>query len=169
MNNNFAEEALAKFDGCDSDELAAGTPSAPSIWLFGVEHGTYKSGHDGTGVTPKSGGYTIEEQREYPYNLKAFKLLAAMKGMRVEQWPEFAEAHQPFVRGSKGFFKGNLFPFACHNVGDWPEDNARDTGMADKREYIAWCKERRLIKLPLSCSHLAVANPPFDSHFASCS
>lgn len=142
--NSFSEEALTKFVGCDSDELAAGTPTAQSIWLFGIEHGTYKSGHDGAGAAPESDDYSIETQRRWPYNQKAFKLLAAMKGIPVEQWREFAETHQPFVRGSKGYFKGNLFPFACHDIGHWPQDAVNETGMAEKREYQAWCRERRL-------------------------
>ncbi|WP_198288730.1 DNA translocase FtsK [Pandoraea sp. B-6] len=144
INRNFSEEALAKFVGCDSDELAAGTPSAPSIWLFGIEHGTYKSQHDGADPTSGSDEYSIGLQRKWPYNQKAFKLLAAMKGFSVANWSEFAETHQPFVRGSRGYFKGNLYPFACHDVGHWPQDAADETGIADKREYQAWCRDHRL-------------------------
>jgi hypothetical protein len=35
-------------------------------------------------------------------------------------------------------FKGNLYPFACRRVSDWPLSVQSEIGMS-KVEYIAWC------------------------------
>ena len=40
--------------------------------------------------------------------------------------------------------KGNLYPFACHNVSSWPERAVTATGTTDKDEYRRWCQEHRL-------------------------
>jgi hypothetical protein len=120
INREFAEEALSKFYGCDSDEIQAGNQSSPSIWLFGIEHGTYKSQHDENPETRElieDEKYSIETQMKWPYNQKAFKLLASMlPEYGAKKYKEFAEKYKPFVFGSKGFFKGNLYPFPCHKV-----------------------------------------------------
>ncbi|MCO4089981.1 MAG: hypothetical protein HEQ17_14015 [Limnohabitans sp.] len=142
---SFAEEALSKFAGCDSDEVAAGSPATPSIWVLGIEHGTFNSRHEeASGVGPEDDSYSIEMQLRWPYNKKAFKLLASMHGYMVDRFLEFATTHQPFVKGRSGFFKGNLYPFACHDVSSWPERAVKATGTPDKNEYIRWCHEHRL-------------------------
>ncbi len=145
IDKSFAEEALSKFAGCDSDEVAAGNPTTPSIWVLGIEHGTYNSRHeDVSGVEPEDDSYSIEMQLRWPYNNKAFKLLASMHGYTVDRFLEFAATHQPFVKGRAGFFKGNLYPFACHDVSSWPERAVTATGTTDKGEYRRWCQEYRL-------------------------
>ena len=140
----FAREALAKFVGCDSDEVAAGNSASPSVWLFGIEHGTYNSKHESSIEATEDDRYSVPMQLRWPYNQRAFKLLAAMNGYGTEEFLQFAEEHQPFVKGRTGYFKGNLYPFACHDVGSWPEDAARETGTTDKGEYQHWCQEHRL-------------------------
>lgn len=149
MQQCFSDDALRKFVGCDSDEHAAGTPASPSVWLFGIEHGTYRSRHDGgIGVVGDANDddndYSVETQRRWPYNQKAFKLLAAMQGIPVQDWREYAEKHQPFVKGSPGYFKGNLYPYACHNAAEWPAEAADETGFANKLDYQTWCRDKRL-------------------------
>jgi hypothetical protein len=78
MNPNLAS-MLAKFDGCEGGD--AGTPTNPSIWLFGVEPGWSKSDQARTDTpkNPLDDGYSIETQLQWPYNRNAFKLLAAPK------------------------------------------------------------------------------------------
>jgi len=141
---DFYKASLEKFVGCDCDELAAGTPSAPSIWLFGNEHGKDKNPHDGTLPDIDTDQYSISTQRKWRYNQKAFKLLAAMNGYKVDDWKKFADDKQPFVKGTTGYFKGNLFPFACHDVHHWPDDNKKETGMDDKHHYQEWCRKHRI-------------------------
>ncbi|WP_168787628.1 hypothetical protein [Paraburkholderia aromaticivorans] len=146
MLSTFTKNALAKFSGCDSDEFAAGTLSNPSIWLFGIEHGTYKSIHDESFESNDDEGddsYSITMQRRWPYNVKAFKLLAAIRGFQVADWLDFAERHQPFVKGSPGYFKGNIYPYACHDVEKWPERFIQETGITNKLQYQAWCRNHR--------------------------
>jgi hypothetical protein len=142
MNPNLAS-MLAKFDGCEGGD--AGTPTNPSIWLFGVEPGWSKSDQARTDTpkNPLDDGYSIETQLQWPYNRNAFKLLAAINGVLVSQFREFASKHQPFVQGSKGYFKGNLYPYACNNVGHWPQDAVEETGLTSKAEYQKWCNEHR--------------------------
>ena len=147
IHNKFSEEALSKFYGCDSGEIQAGNKNNPSIWLFGIEHGTYKSKHDENPNTKElieDENYSIKTQLKWPYNQKAFKLLASMlPEYGPEKYVEFAEKFNPFVAGSHGFFKGNLYPFPCHNVGKWPETAVEITGAVNKHEYILWCRKHR--------------------------
>lgn len=146
MNDNFAVVALEKFEGCDSDERAAGTPENPSVWLLGLEHGTFKSIHEGDNFVDedKEEGYSVKTQLRWPYNRAAFKLLAAMHGHSVEDYISFAERERPFVEGSPGYFKGNLYPYPCRKLEVWTEEAISDTGFASKAEYQTWCHEKRL-------------------------
>lgn len=143
--SKFSEYALEKFSGCDCDELAAGTPSKPSIWLFGIEHGTFRSIHD-----PDHNGaatdenYSVSTQLKWPYNQKAFKLLAAIDGHSCSEYLEFAHSKQPFAKGSPGYFKGNLYPVACHSVDAWDDQAISETGFTSKKEYQSWCMQHRL-------------------------
>jgi hypothetical protein len=131
-----------EFDGCDGGD--PGSPEAPTVWLFGIEHGTYKSRHDANFHTARDDpNYSIQTQLKWPYNQKAFKLLAAMEGKEVARYREFAEDNQPFVNQSKGYFKGNLYPFACRNISEWPAEAEKETGLT-KLEYREWCKEHHL-------------------------
>lgn len=155
INEEIAKSMLTEFDGCDSDN--PGSPDYPAVWLFGIEPGYSKIAQDTektrSATTPAKildDNYSIEAQLEYrPFNPKAFKLLAAINGYPVEQFREFARLHQPFVRGLKDafksniYFKGNLYPYACYQVSDWPEDAQLETGISDKEEYRQWCQKYR--------------------------
>ena len=143
MNSAILDSMLEEFDGCEGDD--PGTPSSPSVWLFGIEPG-YSIADKNTASTPLNPvqeGYSIEIQRKWPYNRNAFKLLAAMKGYEVSQYLEFANLYQPFVVGSKGYCKGNLYPYACNNVNEWPEDAVAETGITNKKQYQEWCRDHR--------------------------
>lgn len=151
INEDIANSMLAEFDGCDSDN--PGSPDSRAVWLFGIEPG--KKGKkpeitEDDAIVSKDDSYSINTQLGYRFNQKAFKLLAAMYGYPVDRFREFAYDHQPFVRGQKDklkgdlFFKGNLYPYACHNVDEWPEDAIKETGLSDKDEYRKWCRESRL-------------------------
>lgn len=131
-----------EFDGCDGGD--PGDVESPAVWVFGIEHGTYKSQHDAEFAEDQvDPNYSIQTQLKWSYNQKAFKLLAAMHGLAVERYREFAENKQPFVNQSKGYFKGNLFPFVCRNVSEWPPEAQEETGMT-KAEYRQWCKQHHL-------------------------
>jgi len=148
LHQDFTQKSLEKFSGCDNDIEQAGTMDNPSIWLFGIEFGTYKSKHDEnleTRITEKDDTYSINTQLKWPYNQKAFKLLASTnEHYGVNRYIEFAEKYQPFVKGSTGFFKGNLYPYPCNKVKHWPEIAVKDTGATTKIEYLNWCKKYRL-------------------------
>jgi len=131
-----------EFDGCDGGD--PGSPEAPAVWLFGIEHGTYKSRHDASFHTAQDDpDYSIQTQLKWPYNQKAFKLLAAIEGKEVANYREFADIYQPFVKQSKGYFKGNLYPFACRNISEWPAEAREETGLT-KLEYREWCKKHHI-------------------------
>src|ERR1035437_7437490 len=142
INEKIAKAMLEEFDGCDCDD--PGSPASPSVWLFGIEWGNPKKKENKIVVKPEDDGYSIKTQLTYQYNQKAFKLLAAMNGYDVSEYREFAQKHQPFVNGSGGYFKGNLYPYACNKVDEWPEDVKIEIGISDKEQYRQWCREFRL-------------------------
>lgn len=148
MNSEFTQKSLEEFSGCDNGKKQAGSAEKPSIWLFGIEFGTYKSVHDeneNTRSTGEDSEYSIEQQSKFPYNLKAFKLLASIYDYRVEDyWELFAKKYRPFETNSTGFFKGNLFPYPCRNVGAWSDKAKEDTGFASKNDCLDWCRKERL-------------------------
>jgi hypothetical protein len=144
MNQAFAEWALSDFSGCDNSEIEAGSVSKPSIWLMGIEHGTYIRDSQSADQTSNM-DYSIALQRGWPYNQKAFKLLAALDpDYELKDWVRFAEDKQPFVSGTAGYFKGNLFPYACHKANSWNDKAIRETGFNTKGDYLRWCREHRL-------------------------
>lgn len=148
--DTFMALALDKFSGFDNTEREAGSPGDPAIWLLGLEHGTYRSRHEnayngGGGNTAGDDGYSVEMQMRWPYNKKAFKLLAAMdSSYGVKRYREFARHRQPFVKGSRGYFKGNLYPFPCNRFDSWNSDAELNTGFASKKDYLRWCRDNRL-------------------------
>ncbi len=144
MNDNLEMSKTIEFDGCDGGD--PGSPDSPSIWIFGIEHGIYKSKNDLAYQNVESiydEDYSVKTQLNWPYNQKAFKLLAAIDGLAVETYKQFAYAKQPFVKGSRGYFKGNLYPYACRNVSDWPAEAEIETGMT-KIKYREWCKQNHI-------------------------
>ena len=125
-----------------------GTPDRPSIWLLGIEPGWSLT--DGAAAEQQDAQrdeqlekYSIELQLTWPYNRKAFKLLAALEGLSTDEHVRFAESARPFERGSKGYFKANLFPEPFNNVGSWGEAATEATGFASKAEYQNWQRSAR--------------------------
>ena len=138
MNKEMTTTA-GELDGCDGGD--AGCPEAPSIWLFGIEHGIYRSIHDPDfSAQPDDQTYSVETQLQWPYNQKAYKLLAAIAGEEVDDYVDFAKARQPFVKHARGYFKGNLYPYSCRSTSDWPAQAQLETGMS-KVQYRDWCRE----------------------------
>lgn len=144
MNDVIRNRMLEKFDGCDGGD--PGSPENPSIWLFGIEHGwpNTSSNEKDSSETEHDDSYSIQTQLKWPYNRNAFKLLAAIHGRPVNEYREFAHETSPFVSGSRGYFKGNLYSYPCHSVGEWPDDAASETGFSSKKSYQDWCNEYRL-------------------------
>lgn len=102
-----------------------GTPEQPSIWVLGIEPGWSIA----DAIADKKADpvreanvakYAIEQQLTWPYNCKAFQLLAEMNGEKLEDYVEFAQRVRPFEQGCKGYFKANLFPEPFNNVHEWP-------------------------------------------------
>jgi len=130
------------FEGGDGGD--AGSPEAPSIWLFGQEHGDALNIEQEPETSRDARAYSVESQLRYPFNRNAFKLFAAISGELVSRYEQFAHRHQPWVPGSTGYFKGNLYPYPCRNVATWSEAAAGETGFACKGDFVAWCNEHRL-------------------------
>lgn len=130
------------FEGGDGGD--AGSPEAPSIWLFGQEHGDPVRAVPQPEDLRSERDYTVDRQLRYPFNRNAFKLFAAIHGEPVTHYEQFARRHQPWVPGSRGYFKGNLYPYPCRNLGTWSEQAQTETGFGCKDEFIAWCNEHRL-------------------------
>ncbi len=134
--------ACDPFEGGDGGD--AGTPNAPAIWLFGMEHGDAVNIAQEEAVGRAIRDYSVDKQLIYPFNRNAFKLFAAIQGEQVESYAQFARQHQPWVPGSRGYFKGNLYPYPCRNLGAWSEQAQRDTGFERKKDLVTWCREHRL-------------------------
>jgi hypothetical protein len=142
MHNQILNSMLQEFDGCEGAD--PGSPESPAIWLFGIEPGRSISDREEPATyNPVLEGYTIDVQIKWPFNRNAFKLFAAINGEPVSQYREFAELNRPFVAGSKGYFKGNLYPYACNDLNEWPEDAAAATGIQSKAAYQQWCRTNR--------------------------
>ncbi len=141
-NRAFAEASLREFEGCDGGD--PGSPESPSVWMFGLEFGQMPTA--GAAFEARESGddkYSVEQQLGYRYNTNAFKLLAVAHGRPLSEFKTFAHERQPFVQGSKGFFKGNLYPYACKTVGEWPADAEAEVGLG-KDAYRQWCDRHRI-------------------------
>ena len=138
----FVEASLREFEGCDCTD--PGSPSDPYVWMFGLEFGEMPtSGTAAAAKASQDNTYSVREQLGYTYNRNAFKLLAVANGRQVQDYERFAHEVQPFVKGSRGYFKGNLYPYACKNVGEWPSDARTEVGL-EKEEYRLWCDKNRI-------------------------
>jgi hypothetical protein len=137
--------ALEPFSGCDGGD--PGNGAAPSIWLFGIEHGASSSEGGTSDGQPEDEKYSITTQMLFKYNQNAFRLFAAIQGEAAADYRSFAERHQPWVEGSKGYFKGNLYPYACHSESSWSPEAQAFTGYPDKATYLRWCDEHRLPRI----------------------
>jgi hypothetical protein len=138
----FESWACDPFEGGDGGD--AGSPESPSTWLFGIEHGDAVNIAQEVIVDGAERDYSIDNQLKYIFNRNAFKLFAAIHGEPVERYEDFARLHQPWVSGSKGFFKGNLYPFPCRDLATWSKQAIEESGFERKQDLVKWCKEHRL-------------------------
>lgn len=129
-----------------------GTPEHPSIWVLGIEPGwsladnaSVESDDDARSQALEQ--YDVKLQLGWPYNRNAFKLLAALAGVPVEHYVQFAERMRPFERGSKGYFKANLFPEPFNKVGEWDDNAVKKTGFPTKDDYKGWQRQVRFAVL----------------------
>jgi len=130
----------------------AGTPDNPSIWVVGIEPGwTIADAVADAKADPELDAererYSIELQLQWPYNVKAFKLLAGIAGRSTKDHKAFAEEARPFEKGSVGYFKANLFPEPFNNVGEWDAEATELTGFGSKPEYQDWLRDARFAVL----------------------
>lgn len=140
------EDEARFLETCDGGD--PGTPDCPSIWVLGIEPGwsladSVAAEQEGAKRTEQLEQYSIELQLTWHYNRNAFKLLAALDGMSIEDYLRFAERARPFERGSVGYFKGNLFPEPFNKVGSWDDEATEATGFATKAEYQEWQRSVR--------------------------
>jgi hypothetical protein len=138
----FEAWAIDPFEGGDGGD--PGSSSSPSVWMFGTEHGDAANLEKQQPCAREKRDYSIDQQLRYKYNLAAFKLFAAMNGEPVERFEQFARLNQPWVPGSRGYLKGNLYPYPCRNVSTWSNEAIHETGFERKEDMVQWCKEYRL-------------------------
>jgi hypothetical protein len=140
------EDEAVFLDTCEGGN--PGTPSNRSIWLLGIEPGWSLADEAAdyeidAEREAKLTAYAVELQLEWPFNRNAFKLLSTLNGGVPEDYREFALAARPFERGSTGYFKANLFPEPCNNVGEWDDVSATKTGFTTKDAYRSWMRKNR--------------------------
>lgn len=151
-----AERFLETCEGSD-----IGSPESRTTWVFGIEPGwsvrdQARLNADIEASREQSDIHSVETQLESPYNRNAFKLLCAMDGGAPENYLEFAKRVRPFERGSRGYFKGNLFPIPVNKLITWDEEARRDTGFESKAEYQSWVRK---VRLPLLSSKVEQHRP----------
>lgn len=138
-------------EDCFVSTCEGGDPGAPgrrSVWLLGIEPGWSlsddKADHEEDVERDRRlAAYAVELQLEWPFNRNAFKLLSALEGDAPEDYRDFALRVRPFERGSDGYFKANLFPEPCNNVGEWDAGSVSKTGFPTKDEYRTWLRKSR--------------------------
>lgn len=151
-----AEHFLSTCDGGD-----IGSIEVPSTWLMGVEPGwsLQDQSREQEGVpAPRQldTSYSVDMQLGWPFNRTAFKLLCAIEGGEPKDYEAFARRVRPFERGSKGYFKANLFPLPFNNLAQWDEEARRDTGFESKMDYQKWLREARF---PVLTAQLELHRP----------
>ena len=135
---------------CEGGDL--GTPENPSIWLLGIEPGwSIADAAAEAQNTPQRDAeherYSVELQLGWPYNVKAFKLLAGIAGQATSDYLAFATAARPFERGCTGYLKANLFSEPFNNIAEWDQAATELTGFASKPEYQDWLRQERFAVL----------------------
>lgn len=154
INTEFAQWALG-FSGCDGGDI--GDISSKAVWVCGIEWG---GGFDAKKEElekifkndvsfPDIGYDDWKHNLSYPYNRQAMKLLAAISGAQVSTYSNFAEDTKPFVIGTRGFFKMNLYPLSFKDTSEkhWAEEISGATGFQSKAEYMEWIRLNRFPKL----------------------
>jgi len=149
MSFEFEKWGLG-YSGCDGGDI--GNPQRRSSWVCGIEWG---GGYDPQGWLndmregvsgPPKGYDSWKENVSYQFNWQVMKLFSAIEGGLVSDYKSFAKETKPFVEGSYGYFKMNLYPigFKDTNPERWVTEFSALTGFGSKNEYVQWCKERRL-------------------------
>jgi hypothetical protein len=154
MGNTEKFKKWAKsFSGCDGGDI--GSHDKKSKWVCGIEWG---GGHNpeyleetiALEVLTQCTGYdSWNENLSYIFNWQVMKLLSVIEGGGVPQYKQFAESKMPFVSGSSGYFKMNLYPFAFKNTSHdlWQKNFASVTGFERKSDYLEWCRHHRFPQL----------------------
>ena len=143
------EEWCLSYSGCDGGDI--GNAQNKSVWVCGIEWG---GGHDPEGLLehmhlnltePPPGYDGWEENISYIFNWQVMKLFSAIDGGKVEDYKSFAKTVKPFVAGSSGYFKMNLYPigFKDTDQNKWQAEFSEITGFNSKNDYISWCKNNR--------------------------
>lgn len=155
----LASEPERFLETCDGGDV--GSISAPSIWLMGVEPGNSRRDQlrdQERAAAPCSlkQNYSVDLQLEWTFNRTAFKLLSALAGGAPEDYVAFAKRARPFERGSRGYFKANLFPVPFHNLKEWNDEARLETGFESKSAYQAWLRK---VRFPVMASRLELHRP----------
>lgn len=143
------ENWASGFSGCDGGDI--GTPESRSTWVCGIEWG---GGHDldalkqsisNQVVSPPLGYDDVLQSTDCIFNRQTMKLITAMQGLKVEEYEKMSLQQRPFVKGTSGFFKMNLFPISFKDTAHqrWQKSFNEVTGFANKEEYLAWCRRVR--------------------------
>ena len=148
VNQDF-EKWAQSFSGCDGGDI--GNPSSQSIWFCGIEWGGGRSIQDVRSEfqadlsRPPQGYGEAAHNMTNIFGRQALKILAAIDGRKVTEYRDFCAQAKPFIKGSSGYFKLNLYPIAFKNTDQsrWHSEFAEVTGLERKANYIEWCKEYR--------------------------
>jgi hypothetical protein len=149
---DFARWATS-YSGCDGGDI--GSPAHRAIWLCGIEWGGTRSAEclakellrDES--QPRTGYPDAAHNEAYIFNRQALKILSATEGTKVSGYRDFCYRAKPFTQGSSGYFKLNLYPVAFKDTSQsrWHGHYAAVTGLATKRDYIAWCQTHRFAQM----------------------
>lgn len=156
MSEVFKKWAVS-YSGCDGGDI--GSPENRAIWVSGIEWGGGQTASDieeyllSDESRPPQGYDDWKINLKHRFNWQVMKLLSIVNGGHYSEYKQFAEKHRPFTRGSKGYFKLNLFPLAFKDTSHslWTSDFAKVTGFETKSLYLEWCRENRHASIRLWC------------------
>ncbi len=148
VTKSFESWALG-YSGCDGGEI--GSPLSPSTWVCGIEWG---GGHTPESLvahmeedvsSPPRGYADWADNLAYIFNWQVMKLLSVINGGAVSDYKKFAERVKPFVTGSCGYFKMNLYPIGFKDTSHarWHDNFSNITGFESKADYLSWCSAFR--------------------------
>lgn len=153
-NAKLFEEWCLGYSGCGGGDL--GSPENPSIWVCGIEWGvgytpeSLRSSINKCDVKAPPQGYDDwQDNLSYIFNWQTMKLLSVIDGGYVKDYKEFAKTVRPFILGSRGYFKMNLYPIAFKDTSHsrWLEEFSVITGFPTKSDYLVWSNNYRLPKI----------------------
>ena len=149
MNKLFFDKLKDGFWGIDGGNINS------DLWISGLEWGGENSSQLRTGnrdfidlngmSVPCKINFDMKSEGKSPFDQKTTKIILASKdeftGINLKMVKDYI--HNEFYSPNGDFFKLNLFPLNCKNIGLWTESQIEATGCSMKYQYFSYSIEYR--------------------------